>query len=71
LSVAALRHRDFRLLWAGLLLSFIGTFMQSATVLWLVYGIATVAFGLSTERAPNLEVGCELSDPGSRSRDPG
>ena len=33
---AALRHRDFRLLWAGLLLSFTGTFMQSAAVLWHV-----------------------------------
>ena len=33
---AALRHRDFRLLWAGLLLSFIGTFMQSAALLWHV-----------------------------------
>jgi MFS family permease len=32
----ALRHRDFRLLWAGLLLSFTGTFMQSAAVLWHV-----------------------------------
>jgi MFS family permease len=34
--LAALRHRDFRLLWAGLLLSFIGTFMQSAAMLWHV-----------------------------------
>ncbi len=33
---AALAHRDFRLLWAGLLLSFIGTFMQSAALLWHV-----------------------------------
>ena len=33
---AALRHRDFRLLWAGLLLSFTGTFMQSAAMLWHV-----------------------------------
>ncbi len=33
---AALRHRDFRLLWAGLLLSFTGTFMQSAALLWHV-----------------------------------
>jgi MFS family permease len=32
----ALRHRDFRLLWAGLLLSFTGTFMQSAATLWHV-----------------------------------
>ncbi len=33
---ASLAHRDFRLLWAGLLLSFIGTFMQSAALLWHV-----------------------------------
>jgi len=33
---AALRHRDFRLLWAGILLSFTGTYMQSAAVLWHV-----------------------------------
>jgi MFS family permease len=32
----ALGHRDFRLLWAGLLLSFTGTFMQSAALLWHV-----------------------------------
>ncbi len=33
---AALRYRDFRLLWVGLLLSFIGTFMQAAAILWHV-----------------------------------
>jgi MFS family permease len=33
---AALQHRDFRLLWAGLLLSFTGTFMQAAAMLWHV-----------------------------------
>ena len=33
---AALRYRDFRLLWVGLLLSFIGTFMQAAGILWHV-----------------------------------
>jgi MFS family permease len=32
----ALRYRDFRLLWVGLLLSFIGTFMQAAAILWHV-----------------------------------
>jgi len=32
----ALRHRDFRLLWLGLLLSFVGTFMQAAGILWHV-----------------------------------
>ncbi|MFL6279300.1 MAG: MFS transporter [Vicinamibacterales bacterium] len=33
---AALRYRDFRLLWVGLLLSFVGTFMQAAGILWHV-----------------------------------
>lgn len=33
---AALAHREYRLLWAGLLLSFVGTFMQSAALLWHV-----------------------------------
>ena len=33
---AALRHRDFRLLWAGLLLSFTGSYMQAAAMLWHV-----------------------------------
>jgi MFS family permease len=32
----ALRHRNFRLLWWGLLVSFSGSFMQAAAVLWHV-----------------------------------
>src|SRR5829696_9088488 len=32
----ALRHRNFRLLWAGLLISFSGSLMQSAAILWHV-----------------------------------
>jgi len=31
---AALRHRNFRLLWSGLLISFSGSLMQSAAILW-------------------------------------
>ena len=31
---AALRQRNFRLLWAGQFLSLVGTWMQSATILW-------------------------------------
>jgi MFS family permease len=31
-----LRHRNFRLIWIGLLLSFIGSFMQNAALLWHV-----------------------------------
>ena len=33
---AALRYRDFRLLWSGFILSFTGTFMQAAAMLWHV-----------------------------------
>ena len=33
---AALQHRNFRLLWVGLLVSFSGSFMQAAAVLWHV-----------------------------------
>jgi MFS family permease len=32
----ALRHRNFRLLWVGLLISFSGSLMQSAAILWHV-----------------------------------
>jgi MFS family permease len=35
-SLIALRHRNFRLLWAGLLLSFTGSVMQNAALLWHV-----------------------------------
>ena len=35
-SVAALQHRNFRLIWIGLLLSFTGSFMQNAAILWHV-----------------------------------
>ena len=35
-SFVALEHRDFRLLWVGLLLSFTGSFMQNAAILWRV-----------------------------------
>ncbi|MEQ1759876.1 MAG: MFS transporter [Vicinamibacterales bacterium] len=35
-SLAALRHRNFRLIWIGLFLSFIGSFMQNAALLWHV-----------------------------------
>lgn len=34
--LVALRHRDFRLLWVGLFLSFTGNFMQAAAILWHV-----------------------------------
>src|SRR6266581_1944009 len=37
--LAALRHRDFRLFWAGQLISQIGTWMQSVAQAWLVLEI--------------------------------
>jgi MFS family permease len=33
-SLVALQHRNFRLIWIGLLISFSGTFMQNAALLW-------------------------------------
>jgi len=35
-SFVALRHRNFRLIWAGLFLSFTGSVMQNAALLWHV-----------------------------------
>jgi MFS family permease len=35
-SFAALRHRNFRLIWIGLLISFTGSMMQNAALLWQV-----------------------------------
>ncbi len=35
-NARALRHRNFRLLWAGLFVSFAGSFMQKAAILWHV-----------------------------------
>jgi MFS family permease len=35
-SFVALRYRNFRLLWIGLLFSFTGSFMQAAAILWHV-----------------------------------
>ena len=35
-ALIALRHRNFRLLWAGMLVSFTGSMMQNAALLWHV-----------------------------------
>ena len=35
-SIVALQHRNFRLIWIGLLLSFAGSMMQNAALLWHV-----------------------------------
>ena len=36
-ALAALRYRDFRLLWIGQLISMAGSMMQSAAILWHIY----------------------------------
>jgi hypothetical protein len=35
-SLVALQHRNFRLIWFGLLVSFTGTMMRNAALLWHV-----------------------------------
>ena len=56
-SLVALQHRKFRLIWLGLLVSFTGSMMQNAALLWHVsllvaperkgLALATVVFGVS------------------------
>jgi MFS family permease len=45
-SLSALRHRDFRLFWAGQLVSLIGTWMQSVGQAWLVLELTHSPFQL-------------------------
>ena len=47
-SFAALRHRDFRLLWAGQFISLTGSQMQLVAINWHVYLLtkSSVALGL-------------------------
>ncbi|GIV97727.1 MAG: MFS transporter [Herpetosiphonaceae bacterium] len=42
----ALRHRNYRLLWFGQLVSLVGTWMQSLAQQWLVYKLTGQAFNL-------------------------
>jgi MFS family permease len=42
----ALRHRDFRLLWIGLLISVAGTQMQNAAIHWQTYELSGSALAL-------------------------
>src|SRR6266566_7580062 len=45
-AFAALRHRDFRLLWMGQIVSVTGSQMQSVAVNWHVYLLTRSAFAL-------------------------
>src|SRR5215510_15906926 len=45
-SFAALRHRDFRLLWLGQAVSVTGSQMQSVAINWHVYLLTKSAFAL-------------------------
>ena len=45
-AFSALRHRDFRLLWIGLLISVAGTQMQNAAINWQTYEISGSALAL-------------------------
>src|ERR1043165_5873551 len=36
-AFSSLRHRDFRLLWSGQIVSVIGSQMQSAAITWHIY----------------------------------
>ena len=40
-ALAALRHRNFRLLWTGQLVSLVGSMMQTAAILWHVSTLVT------------------------------
>src|SRR5262249_21297985 len=44
--LSALRHRDFRLFWAGNFLSNVGTWMQNVAQGWLVLQLTNSAFWL-------------------------
>ncbi len=45
-ALRALRHRDFRLFWVGLIVSVIGTWMQNAAQAWLVYDLTHSSLSL-------------------------
>jgi MFS family permease len=49
-TFAALRHRNYRLFFAGQLVSVIGTWMQQVAIGWLVYDLSKSAFTLGFVR---------------------
>jgi len=44
--LAVLRHRDFRLLWSGQVLSLVGSRMQGAALLWHLYVLTNSKYAL-------------------------
>jgi MFS family permease len=46
-SFDSLRHRNFRLLWTGAILSNVGTWMQSVALSWFVFELTRSAFWVS------------------------
>src|SRR3990172_11219702 len=59
--LAALRYRDFRLFWTGLLISNIGSWMQMTATNWLLYQLTNspVLLGLNGvfRAAPAIALG--------------
>lgn len=49
-TFAALRHRNYRLFFAGQLVSVVGTWMQTVAIGWLVYQLSDSAFTLGMVR---------------------
>src|SRR5881409_3691930 len=49
-TFAAFRHRNYRLFFAGQLVSVIGTWMQQVAMGWLVYQLSNSAFTLGLVR---------------------
>ncbi|MEK7714770.1 MAG: MFS transporter, partial [candidate division NC10 bacterium] len=45
-GLRALNHRDFRIFWAGQLVSLVGTWMQSVSQAWLVLQLTDSPFRL-------------------------
>ncbi|MCX6019616.1 MAG: MFS transporter [Chloroflexi bacterium] len=56
---ASLRHRDFRLLWLGLFVSFIGAQMQVTAVNWQVFQLARGASSVVTLFGHDVRLGGE------------
>ena len=63
-TFAALRHRNYRLFFAGQLVSLVGTWMQSVAQGWLVYQLTGSALALGLVSAAGQAPLLVLSLPG-------